>query len=167
MNHNQSKGSDSGAGDNKQLLSPIIHPGKPFTSWSPITPHTYLMTCSIGVKCCDFTNATVWIIISCKAATKAVLVSKTSTCNWKCLITSNYVITVTENALVATGAKPSTGIVLTTSLDIFSSNMMTSSNGNIFRVTGHLCGEFTGLRWIPHTKASDAELCCLLWSAPE
>ena len=34
--------------------------------------------------------------------------------------------------------------------------MMTSSNGNIFRVTGPLCGEFTGLRWIPHTKASDA-----------
>ena len=27
--------------------------------------------------------------------------------------------------------------------------MMTSSNGNIFRVTGHLCGEFTGTRWIP------------------
>ena len=25
--------------------------------------------------------------------------------------------------------------------------MMTSSNGNIFRVTGHLCGEFTGHRW--------------------
>ena len=24
--------------------------------------------------------------------------------------------------------------------------MMTSSNGNIFRVTGHLCGEFTGIR---------------------
>ena len=36
--------------------------------------------------------------------------------------------------------------------------MMTSSNGNIFRVTGHLCGEFTGLRWIPHTKPSGAEL---------
>ena len=27
--------------------------------------------------------------------------------------------------------------------------MMTSSNGNIFRVTGPLCGEFIGLRWIP------------------
>ena len=27
--------------------------------------------------------------------------------------------------------------------------MMTSSNGNIFRVTGHLRGEFTGPRWIP------------------
>ena len=28
----------------------------------------------------------------------------------------------------------------------------------IFRVTGHLCGEFTGPRWIPHTTVSDAEL---------
>ena len=35
---------------------------------------------------------------------------------------------------------------------------MTSSNRNIFRVTGLLCGEFTGYRWIPRTKASDAEL---------
>ena len=43
--------------------------------------------------------------------------------------------------------------------------MMTSSDGNIFRVTGHLCGEFTGPRWIPHTKASDAELWCFLSSA--
>ena len=46
-------------------------------------------------------------------------------------------------------------------------NMMTSSKGNIFRVTGHLCGEFTGDRWIPRTKASDAELWCFLWSASE
>ena len=45
--------------------------------------------------------------------------------------------------------------------------MMTSSNGNIFRITGHLCGEFTGPRWIPHTKASDAELWYLFWSASE
>ena len=36
--------------------------------------------------------------------------------------------------------------------------MMTWSNGNIFRVTGHSCGEFTGPRWIPRTKASNAEL---------
>ena len=47
-------------------------------------------------------------------------------------------------------------------MDIFF-NMMTSSNGNIFRVTGHLCGEFIGHRWIPRTKASDAELWCFLW----
>ena len=40
-------------------------------------------------------------------------------------------------------------------------------NGNIFRVTDHLCGEFTGHRWIPHTKASDAELWCFLWSVLE
>ena len=37
-------------------------------------------------------------------------------------------------------------------------SMMTSSNGNIFCVTGPLWGEFTGDRWIPLTKASDAEL---------
>ena len=43
-------------------------------------------------------------------------------------------------------------------------HMMTSSNGNIFRVTDHMCGEFTGSRWIPPTKASDAELWCFLWS---
>ena len=45
--------------------------------------------------------------------------------------------------------------------------MMTSSNGNIFRVTGPLCGEFTDHRWTPLTKASSAELWCFLWSAPE
>ena len=42
---------------------------------------------------------------------------------------------------------------------------MTSANGNIFRVTGHICGEFTGDRWIPRTKASDAELWSFRWSA--
>ena len=47
------------------------------------------------------------------------------------------------------------------------SSIMTSSNGNIFRVTGHLCREFTGRRWIPGTKASDAELWRFLWSAPK
>ena len=46
-------------------------------------------------------------------------------------------------------------------------SMMTSSNGNIFRVTGLLCWEFTGHRWIPCTKDSDAELWCFLWTAPE
>ena len=38
--------------------------------------------------------------------------------------------------------------------------MMTSSNGSIFRLTGPLCGEFTGHRWIPLTKAGDMELRC-------
>ena len=40
--------------------------------------------------------------------------------------------------------------------------MMTSSNGNIFHVTGPLCGEFVGHLWIPLTKASDAELMFIL-----
>ena len=31
-------------------------------------------------------------------------------------------------------------------------DMITSSNGNIVRVTGPLCGEFTGRRWIPRTQ---------------
>ena len=41
--------------------------------------------------------------------------------------------------------------------------MMTSSNGNIFRITGPLREEFTGHRCVPRTKASDAELSCFLW----
>ena len=45
--------------------------------------------------------------------------------------------------------------------------MMTSSNGSIFRVTGHLWGEFTGHQWSTRTKASGAELWCFLWSASE
>ena len=41
--------------------------------------------------------------------------------------------------------------------------MITSSKRNIFRVTGPLCGEFVGHRWIPLTKASDAELWCFFF----
>ena len=44
--------------------------------------------------------------------------------------------------------------------------MKTSSNVNIFRVTGPLWGETTGHESIP-TKAIDAELWCFLWYAPE
>ena len=51
--------------------------------------------------------------------------------------------------------------------DEISRNMVTSSNENIFCVTDPLCGEFTGHRWIPLTKAGDAGLWCFLWSAPE
>ena len=36
-----------------------------------------------------------------------------------------------------------------------------------FGVTYPLCGEFAGHRWIPRTKASDAEFWRFLWSAPE
>ena len=45
--------------------------------------------------------------------------------------------------------------------------MMMSSNGNIFCFTGPLGGESTGHWWIPLTKASDVELWCFLWYAPE
>ena len=45
--------------------------------------------------------------------------------------------------------------------------MMTSSNGNIFRVTGPWWGESTSHWWIPLTKTSDMEPWCFLSSAPE
>ena len=45
--------------------------------------------------------------------------------------------------------------------------IMTSSNGNIFGITGPLWGESYGHRWIPLTKARDMELWWFLWSAPE
>ena len=48
-----------------------------------------------------------------------------------------------------------------------SRSMMTSSNGNIFRATSHLCGEFTGPQRIPRTTASDAEVWYFLWYASE
>ena len=53
------------------------------------------------------------------------------------------------------------------------SNMITSSNGNIFRVTGHLWGnspvtdESPPPPPPPPPKASDADCWCFLWSSPE
>ena len=90
------------------------------------------------------------------------------------LLEATLVITVPADALAFNGTCPSADTVITKQLDMFSSiyfrlswfpdasrcpdgsiqnyrpetttarGMMTSSNGNIFRVTGHLCGEFTG-----------------------
>ena len=70
-----------------------------------------------------------------------------------------------ECTAVATSCREAFYLMRWKQFRITSYFMMTSSNGNIFRVTGHLCGEFTGPRWIPRTKASDAELWCFLWSA--
>ena len=44
--------------------------------------------------------------------------------------------------------------------------MMTSWNWSILRFISHLCGEITDHRWIPLTKASNAELWYFLSSAP-
>ena len=72
-----------------------------------------------------------------------------------------YLVNIdSANGLFPGGTKPLLEPILTDC-------MMTSSNGNIFPVTGPLCVEFTGYRWIPLTKASDAELWCFLSSAPE
>ena len=61
----------------------------------------------------------------------------------------------------------SSGRSLEWNLSGLSQSMITSSNGNILRVAGPLWGEFPSHRWIPLTKASNAELRCILWSAPE
>ena len=45
-----------------------------------------------------------------------------------------------------------------------SGNMMTPSNGKIFHVAGPLCGEFTGHRRIPFTRASDADIWFLFFN---
>ena len=77
-------------------------------------------------------------------------------CMWKChLQYDNFFLC--RNMLTHLVLKPKyTWITVTTIpwmlMSLFltkPSTMMTSSNGNIFRVTGPLCGEFTGPRWIP------------------
>ena len=45
--------------------------------------------------------------------------------------------------------------------------MMMSSNGNLFRVTGPLCGEFTGHRWIPLMKGQWRGLWCFFDVGPQ
>ena len=50
---------------------------------------------------------------------------------------------------------------------IYTIYYMMTSNGKIFRVTRLLLGESIGHRWIPLIKASNAELLCGLWCAPE
>ena len=52
--------------------------------------------------------------------------------------------------------------LMTSSWSWLNGFMMTSSNADIFCVTGPLCGDFTGHLWIPLTKASDGELWCFL-----
>ena len=80
----------------------------------------------------------------------------------------NMGITIPSKTVFLIETAPSTQWVNYThwGLNKMTDIMMTSSNGNIFRVTGPLCGEFTGHWWIPRTKASDTELWCFLWSAP-
>ena len=54
--------------------------------------------------------------------------------------------------------------VVTDGIEVVITTMMTSSNGNIFRVTGPLCGEFTGPGKFPAqrpvTQSFDVSLIC-------
>ena len=57
--------------------------------------------------------------------------------------TAFYQIIYIDTALVIKAQPPENNRRLTPQ------HMMTSSNGNIFRVTGQFCGEFPGQGWIP------------------
>ena len=75
----------------------------------------------------------------------------------------NMVIIIPVDVSAPDSPRPSAGTALVVKLPVvfylsgFVQNgrrnpmlyMMMSANGNIFRVTGHLWGEFTGHRWIP------------------
>ena len=50
---------------------------------------------------------------------------------------------------------------------VYDFEIMMSSNGNIFRVTGPLWGESTGYQRITLSKTSGAGLWCFIWSTPE
>ena len=100
---------------------------------------------------------TTWCIHSCVYTTNTPLVSYTSLLiDVLCCIRFNIKFMVSYPA--PSIATSTFNQVLPQVPYSHSMTMMTSSNGNIFRVTGHVCGEFTGPRWISRTKASDAEL---------
>ena len=65
------------------------------------------------------------------------------------LLSDPMVITLQKHICVTWPQWVNQDLVWIIWIDIPACIMMTSSNGNIFHVTGHLCGEFTGLRWIP------------------
>ena len=80
------------------------------------------------------------------------------TFSWFCIVTKNTLVKLSPVLVY---------LIVFSSGVTLSVNTMSSSNGNICRVTGPLGGGSTGHRWIPLKKASDAELWCFLWFAPE
>ena len=118
----------------------------------------------------------VTLIIVCNPGKKIHIVSN---CVWFCRSTFYEIRTVfrfavVEYRLILPLSFRATSMVLWTSYDYLSDseatlnnickwfkwthNELWHDNPNIFRVTGPLCWEFTGHRWIPLTTASDAEL---------
>ena len=64
--------------------------------------------------------------------------------NYRCGVCQYHLIDLTNsNSLLPNNVQGHSKVI---ALLVSVSHMMTSSNGNIFRVTGHLCGEFTGPR---------------------
>ena len=142
-----------------------------------LIPHSSLLFCGGSVDCCIMTSQ-IHIVTTFSPILLRMFLNWTRTffrlrqvdhhflsVKIHSVITnSTFTYTLWATCSFGTGLLRSQHILY---MAIFQQHMMTSSNGNIFRVTGHLCGEFTGPRWIPRTKASEAELWCFLWSASE
>ena len=96
--------------------------------------------CMITAKFCSYCNN--WIVVMCKTCVIRLLGIQC----WEKIITIKF----NGEQTIWSEMGP----------------MMTSSNGNIFHVTGPLWGE-SDHQWIPLTKASNTGLWCFLWSTPE
>ena len=74
-------------------------------------------------------------------------------------VTKSFILTGTKTQQTFFQTLPYWNVTAVTRSILLSLTKVTSEmqpvtiiNGNIFRVTGHLCGEFTGHRWIPRTN---------------
>ena len=109
--------------------------------WIPLTKGKVLDIVTSWRMKCQIIHACICWIISCGH------LKKNRSITIQCLLNPlTHIIQYSYNSTRST-FKLNASTVLT--IQLF---MMTSSNGNIFRVTGLLCGEFTGHRWIPLTK---------------
>ena len=76
---------------------------------------------------------------------------KMSSGKWRPFCLGLNVLSLNNNLICLVSCWYEMPVVVSLMDDILYSTllMMTSSNGNIFHVTGYLCGEFPGPRWIP------------------
>ena len=106
---------------------------------------------------CGYCYFVLYALLICQSEAKILLFN---TCSLLACVSKKYYLLMKKISIIKiTRSSNSVALIMVNPLQktplIF---MMTSSNGNIFRVTDLLCGEFTGQRWIPHTKANDTEL---------
>ena len=121
--------------------------------------------CSRGVFCINHIKLRNFVVITieCSIATVDRGSIMTRIYRWSMMVYSSlqaeFMVTKYDGHIHRYGALVFGKLVIYVSKSIDNNNqiMVTSSNGHIFRVTGPLWGKPTHYRWIPYTKASDAE----------